>query len=316
MRHNEPESGQQENTVTEVTRRAIMDQLSMGGHWASALNEDKFLARLYPLDKMPSSDRRAEYNTAARDIWKHRTLNTDWPDDWVFMDSRFNLLHGPDEAFLRFLAETVHPIVRPDSAEAAAMVDQFNTELRVDGWEIFPAKEISGRPVFSFRRLIDGTGPHLEEAERVAGLTGTYVEQKVQRLRDASEKDPEGAIGTAKEFLETVCKTILSELNSLPQGNHDLPALVKMTVKRLPIVPEGLPANAGAERTVAGLLSSLSAVAQQLAEMRNQFGTGHGKVADHVGLQTRHSRLAFAAASAVAVFLYDCHETHAHPAED
>jgi hypothetical protein len=40
---------------------------------------------------MPSTDHRHEFNTAAKDIWKHRVINSDWSDYWVFADSRFAL---------------------------------------------------------------------------------------------------------------------------------------------------------------------------------------------------------------------------------
>ena len=128
------------NTVTEVTRRAIIDYLSVGRHWSGALPEDDFLGRLYDLKRMPSTDYRLEYDTAAKDIWMHRVMNSDWPADWVFTDERFDLLFGPDEPFLKFLAETVNPIIRPDTEDAMAMVAEYNSALNVDGWEIVPAR--------------------------------------------------------------------------------------------------------------------------------------------------------------------------------
>ena len=73
------------------------------------------MARLYDLSSLPSHDYR--YANASRDIFQHRVRNSDWEDDWVFYDSRFNLMYKSDEEFLRFLAETVHPIVRPDAEE-------------------------------------------------------------------------------------------------------------------------------------------------------------------------------------------------------
>jgi hypothetical protein len=42
------------NTITEVTRRAIIDYLSVGRYWSGALQEDDFLGRLYDLKRMPS----------------------------------------------------------------------------------------------------------------------------------------------------------------------------------------------------------------------------------------------------------------------
>ena len=167
-----------EKTITEVTRRAITDYLSVGRHWAGNLNEDEFLGRVYDLNRMPSTDYRHEYNTAAKDIWKHRVINSDWSDDWVFTDGRFDLLFGPDEAFLKFLAETVHPVVRPDRDEARRMVEEYNSLLAIDGWEIYAVKEISGKPVYGYRRLTDSAHDHLNEAGEVAQrLSGHYVAQ-------------------------------------------------------------------------------------------------------------------------------------------
>lgn len=57
----------------------------------------------------------------------------------MFYDSRLNLLHAPDEEFLRFLCETVHPVVRPSLAEAQELVMGYNERLGEDGWEIVEA---------------------------------------------------------------------------------------------------------------------------------------------------------------------------------
>src|SRR5258708_14017347 len=92
--------------------------------------------------------------------------------------------------------------------------------------KIHPAKKISNKPVFSYRKLL-GPPPHLEEAKRVAErLTGPYVAQQVRRLQEAAEADAELAIGTAKEFLESICKPILTERGTPPSKNEDLPGMV------------------------------------------------------------------------------------------
>jgi hypothetical protein len=297
------------NTVTGVTRRAIIDYLTVGRHWSGVLSEDDFLGRLYDLSRMPSTDTRREYDTAAKDIWKHRVMNSDWPDDWIFTDSRFGLLFGPDEPFLRFLAETVHPIVRPDIGDAEAMVEEFNALLRIDGWEIYSKKRISDNPVFYYRRLL-GPPAHLEEAERVAArLTGSHIAQQIRRLQASADTDPELAIGTAKEFLESVCMTILAERNLLPLNDEDFPTLVRSTVKSVPVIPRQLSSQTHLGKTITVLLNNLGSIGQQLAELRNQFGTGHGRPSEHVGLPVRHAKLAVGAATALGVFLYECHES-------
>lgn len=139
------------NEITEVTRRAILDFLATsGGGWSGRLSEDAFLSRVYNLSEMRSTD--ARFRNAAGDIHQHRVNNYDWPDDWVFSDPRFNLLHAPDEDFLRFICETAHPVVRPKSEDARALIAEYNKELAADGWSLVEGKAISGKPVFVARR--------------------------------------------------------------------------------------------------------------------------------------------------------------------
>jgi hypothetical protein len=188
------------------------------------------------------------------------------------------------------------------------MVEEYNSVLRVDGWEIYQTKTISNKPVFGFRTLL--TTPHLEDAAMVAErLTGAHIAQQVRRLRAAADADPELAIGTSKEFLESVCRTILTERGAAPSRSDEMPELVRSTIKMLSILPSGLPDEVGSQKTLTVLLSNLGSVGHRLAELRNQFGTGHGRATGHVGLTVRHAKLAIGAASALAVFLYECHES-------
>jgi len=48
------------NTITEVTRRAIADYLLVASDWSGVFNEHDFLARLYNLKAMRSTDYRRE----------------------------------------------------------------------------------------------------------------------------------------------------------------------------------------------------------------------------------------------------------------
>jgi hypothetical protein len=113
--------------------------------WSGRFSEADFLARLYDLASMPSQDRR--YSNAHEDICQHRGNNYDWAEDWVFYDRRFNLLHAPDQELLRFLCETIHPIVRtPQMGSAHEIADGYNEYLQRDSWELVEAGQVSGRP--------------------------------------------------------------------------------------------------------------------------------------------------------------------------
>lgn len=134
--------------ITEVSRRNIIEGLiDSGVSWAGRLGDAEFLGRFLDLEKFPSTDRR--HSTMSGDIWQHRVNNADdWPDNWIFTDPRMNLLGCEDEIFLRFLAETLHPIVRSNSHEVGPLLELYNQHLLADGFAIHESGSISGRPIF------------------------------------------------------------------------------------------------------------------------------------------------------------------------
>jgi hypothetical protein len=165
---------------------------------------------------------------------------------------------------------------------------------------------VSNRPIYGGRRLL-GLPTAVTEAKQLE--LGEYASQQITRMEAAISTDPDLAIGTAKEFIETVCRTILKERGIPLPSDDDLPALVRLTVKSLPIVPDGLQTDADTEKMIVTLVNNLASAGRSLAELRNRFGTGHGKVAGHSGLEGPHARLAVGASTTVAVFLYETHRT-------
>jgi hypothetical protein len=302
-------------TVSEVTRRNIFDYLRASGpSWWGRLSEEEFLSRLYDLDSLPSDDSR--FKSAAEDICQHRVNNpNDWPDDWIFTDSRFDLLNCADEAFLCFLCEMLHPGVRPEAEEVRNLLTTFNRHLTADGWEIATRSHMSGRPIFAARlRMVEGA-PVLGTAKPILDiLNAEYVTRQITRMEGAITSDPELAIGTAKEFVETMCKTILSDLSDRSEcGEHvssniKLPQLVGQVRAKLELLPESIPQEARGAETIKALLGNLGTVAQGLAELRGLYGSGHGKEAGVKGLQPRHARLAVGAACTLAVFLFETYQ--------
>lgn len=292
--------------ISQATRRDIIDALiAESFNWAGRLEEPEFLSRIYDLEALPSTDHR--YDTAAGDIWQHRVNNRDGEDDWVFYDRRFGLLNGDDEVFLRFLCETLHPVVRSDATEADRMRQLFNSMLQADGFQLVERTRLSGRPIYVGRQ-VGATTPGVTAArEALAGADTSYVSQQITRMEAGVMNDPGLAIGTAKELVETCCKTILTERGIAFSKGADIPELVKLASKELELTPDDIPEKAKAADTIKRLLSNLATITQGVAELRNHYGTGHGKTADSKGLQSRHAKLAVGAASTLAVFLVETH---------
>jgi hypothetical protein len=275
-------------------------------NWAGTLEEPEFLSRLYDLSALPSTDNR--FSDAAGDIWQHRVNNYDWEDHWVFYDRRFQLMNGDDELLLQFLSESVHPVVRPDVTESQKLVQLYNQYLRNDGFEIAEKSRISGKPIYIGRNFGTSTVPGVQAArETLSGTDLVYVTQQITRMEAAVFNDPGLAIGTAKELVETCCKTILAGRGITPDKKDDLPKLVRATVKELKLTPDDIPDKTKAAETIRILLSNLATITNGIAELRNQYGTGHGKEASARGLGPRHAKLAVGAASTLAVFLAETH---------
>lgn len=293
--------------ISQITRRDIVDAIQVESiNWCGRLEEPEFLSRLFDLSSLPSTDGR--FRDAAGDIWQHRINNHDWEDDWVFYDSRFNLMNGDDEVFLRFLCETIHPVVRPDVTESERLCQLYNQYLKNDGFQLVEKTRMSGKPVFVGRYVGVVSAPGIAVArEALSGADAGYVAQQITRMEAAVQNDPGLAIGTAKELVETCCRTILVERGVEVPRNPDLPQLVKQTCRELELTPDDIPEQAKAAETIKRLLSNLATITQGIAELRNQYGTGHGKEATARGLSSRHAKLAVGAASTLAVFLAETH---------
>ena len=297
----------QQNLISEATRRDIFDSITLKQIiWSGRLTEPDFLARLFNLEQMPSTDRR--FSNAYGDIYQHRINNFDLPDDWVFSDPRFNLLYCSDEQFLKFLEETIHPSVRVDVAESDALCDEYNSHLMVDGYMLIEDKRLADRPVYSHIKISASKSVALSTAKtQLNEVNDSYISQQLSRMEDSIESDPDLAIGTAKELIETICKTILDIRKINYSNNEPVTKLVRLASESLSLVPEEISDSVKAANSIKGILKSLSTIAQGMMDVRNAYGTGHGKSAGHKGLTARHAKLAVGAASTLVTFLWDTH---------
>lgn len=154
-----------------------------------------------------------------------------------------------------------------------------------------------------------GNGLQIASVAKVAKkLDAPELHRQIDRMMTAVESDPCLAIGTAKELVETTCKTILEDHNVEVDSEWDIGRLVKETRKVLGLLPDQIPQSAKGAESIRKLLSSLAALAQGLGELRNLYGTGHGRSGSSRGLASRHARLCVGAASTLATFLFETHE--------
>lgn len=291
-----------QNKITTITRRNIADELRVGNfQYHGRLDEPDFLSRLYDLKRLPSKDYR--YTNAYDDIYKHMIMNNDWETDWVFTDTRFNLMHSPDEEYLRFLAETLHPAVRMDEAEILKMQELYNNHLVTDGYEIIQVSEISGKPVFEGRQKVIGMS-HLiaNKAEIKKYLNTEYVNNKINLMNESVATDTDLAIGTAKELIETACKSILRKHGKESNPEWNLGKLIKETSEILDFKPKKASDPDKADTSIRQILKGITTLINGVAELRNAYGSGHGKDADFKMLESKYAKLIVGTVSELVVF--------------
>ncbi|WP_250626277.1 abortive infection family protein [Pinirhizobacter soli] len=302
--HSKDWRAESSNLPREV-RVNIIDGLRLENvHWQGRLDDVEFLNRLYDLQKLPSHDIR--FPDAAGDIWQHCINNDDWDTYWVFSDERFGLADGSADTFLRFLCETVHPVVRPERDQAIKIVSHYNDQLKPIGWEILEEERIGGRPRFAYRQLDQHGKRAVSRARTVAdALDAGWMAKAIERMERAIDTDPELAIGTAKELVESCCKTILTKRKAEFSRGADINDLTKLLVKELKLVPEDVSDQVRGAENIRLILRNLTQLTHNLAQLRGLYGTGHGKDGQHRGLQARHARLAVASAVAFIDFAAD-----------
>jgi hypothetical protein len=183
-----------------------------------------------------------------------------------------------------------------DHAEASA-----HETSEQDKKKVAPCRTIASH-------LLTG-GPSLDDLKQKADtLSAIHLAEQIRRMRDSVETDPALAIGTAKELIETCCKTILAERGKTLTGSPDIPTLTKEALKELKLVPEGIPNVARGADIIKLILRNLSTIGHNLAELRGLYGTGHGQHGAASGLTSRHAKLAVGAAATLSIFLFETHE--------
>lgn len=152
------------------------------------------------------------------------------------------------------------------------------------------------------------TGPDLSGLQdHVTIRDAIHLGQQIERMKAAVESDPALAIGTAKELIESCCKTILEDEGIEYDKNIDLMPLIKKTVKELRLTPDDIPDTAKGAQAIKQLLHKLAAIVHEMGELRGLYGTGHGKDGRFKGLQPRHARLATGMAGTLTLFLFETH---------
>lgn len=140
----------------------------------------------------------------------------------------------------------------------------------------------------------------------------THIERHIVAIEKAVYDEPHLAFDLAKNMIESVCKTILTERAIKFEGKDDMPKLLKAATQCLPflpvggsaIAPDGTDVRASLEKTLSGLNQTLLGV----CELRNGLGlVSHGKSGPVPEMASVQALLVAQAADAMIGFLHRIH---------
>jgi hypothetical protein len=222
----------------------------------------------------------------------HSVNWTDWRDVKKVLQVFESVLHTAERVIQSTGADSEF------SKRLKAEVENMLYYLRKDGFQYVDGRIVSGAGMPS----LDGI------KESAAEFDAKHLAEQTRRIEQSIESDPPLAIGTAKELIETTCKTILAERGKPVSGTPDIPTLTKETLKELKLVPDSVPDSARGSDVIRRLLNNLGTIGNGLAELRGLYGTGHGKHGQTSGLNARHAKLAVGAAATLTTFLFETHK--------
>jgi len=143
---------------------------------------------------------------------------------------------------------------------------------------------------------------------RDTSLNLSHLNMYIDRIQNSVDTDPALAIGSIKELVESTLKTILSLRGVAFKDTDNIPKLLKKTQKSLESEPNEIDKLKKGADIIRIILSNLGQITIGISELRNLYGTGHGRYKNHIGLGPRHAHLAVGAGAVLCTFLIDTYK--------
>lgn len=136
-------------------------------------------------------------------------------------------------------------------------------------------------------------------------FSSEYLKNQIDLMMKMCDESPTDAIGKSKELIESCCKSILSRLGEFEGNTLKTSQLVKRTMNALNIPDDTLYYDKEEEDTTKKIIGSLNGLSSSVNELRNQYGTGHGKSEKFKSLSRRHANLSVGASAVLVQYLWD-----------
>jgi len=135
-----------------------------------------------------------------------------------------------------------------------------------------------------------------------------HLQQQILAIEKAVGETPALAIDLAKTLVETVCKTVLTDLKVAFGASDDCHALMRQTLLQLRLFPDRHLQPKDIQNQLTKLTKNLVSAVQCLSEIRNREGlASHGRDAFASSLEDLQAEFAARSADAIVRFIWAAH---------
>lgn len=155
----------------------------------------------------------------------------------------------------------------------------------------------------------DSVDSNRKMAEKISQtFDSEYLNHQINIMLETQDNHPTDAIGKAKELIESCCRTILKDYHVEVDKDWNIDRLSKETFEHIHIMPKDVLDSIPEADVLRQLYGNLRAIVKHIAEVRNIYGTGHGRDTSFQGLEARHAHLIVGMSVTLVNFLWESHE--------
>ena len=189
---------------------------------------------------------------------------------------------------------------RREPGRQKPVIDELNSVLRQDGMELqMLGERVRLMPVGNSSAVTD----QLSNAASVIDFD--TVKRDLDRALESADNDPEDAVTAACSIFESVCRSVLAELDEPLPAKKDIQSLYRAVRGQLDLNPDRSDLDKQIAEDVRKILSGLITVSEGIGALRSHAGDAHGRERGYKRIDGRIARLAIHGASTLSLFIIE-----------
>ena len=184
-----------------------------------------------------------------------------------------------------------------------AVIDHLNKSLEADGYRV---SVVRGKA--RLQKIASDSAVIATFGSKAKVLDFDTVTREIDRALSNAETDPEDAVTAACSILESVCRSILTDMGEGLPDKKDISGLMKALQGVLGLSPARTDLPADVAEDIRKVLGGLTTTAKSIGALRTHGGDAHGRERGRKSVDARIARLAIHSASTISLFLIETWE--------